>query len=76
MRGRTIRAMIAANARPDTKDEIAARRKRIDAGRQAHAEALARFGGVTPDNARAFIEWQARRMDELENTNQEGERRQ
>ena len=38
----------------------------IAAGRQAHADALAKFGTVTPENARAFIQFQEQRTAELE----------
>jgi histidinol-phosphate/aromatic aminotransferase/cobyric acid decarboxylase-like protein len=62
----TIRRLIAAKNRPDTADEIAARVKWIAAGRQAHADALAKFGAVTPENAQEFISFQERRAKELE----------
>jgi hypothetical protein len=62
----TIRRTIAAKKRPDTPAEIASRVAWIAAGRQAHADAMAKFGGVTADNAREFIEFQELRMKELE----------
>jgi hypothetical protein len=61
----TMRSLIAANQKPDTAADIAARKKWIAAGQQAHADALAKFGTVTPDNARDFISYQEQREREL-----------
>lgn len=62
----TMRQLMAAKNRLETKADIAERVKWIAAGRQAHADALAKFGTVTPENARAFIQFQEQRTAELE----------
>jgi uncharacterized protein (DUF433 family) len=62
----TIRQLITAKNRPDTPADIAERMKRIDAGRQAHAETMARFGTITADNIDAALKFQERRTAELE----------
>lgn len=49
----------------DTPERAAERAAHRAAAEQAWAEALARFGPVTPDNAREFLAWRARRVAEI-----------
>lgn len=62
----TMRALIAAQQRPDSAKAVAQRIRRIAAGRWAHEETLAKFGAFTPENVREALEFQAKRMAELE----------
>lgn len=52
--------------RPDTTKAIAERVRRIAAGRWAYEETIAKFGTITPDNVREALDFQAKRMAELE----------
>lgn len=62
----TIRRLIAAKQRPDTLADVAERVKRIAAGKQAHAETMAKFGAITGDNVREALAFQEQRTAELE----------
>lgn len=62
----TIKALIAAKQRPDTAKQVAERIRRIAAGRWAYEDTMTKFGAITPENVREALEFQARRMAELE----------
>ncbi len=63
--GRLLRAAWR-DAAAETPARVAERVRRRAAATRAHAEALERFGPVTAENARAFIEWQEARLRALE----------
>jgi len=62
----TIKTLIAAKQRPDTAKDVAERIRRIAAGRWAHEETMAKFGAITADNIREALDFQAKRMAELQ----------
>lgn len=62
----TMKSLIAAKQRPDSPKAIADRIRRVAAGRWAHEEALTKFGQITPENVQEVLEFQSRRVAELE----------
>jgi hypothetical protein len=64
MVGRIIRQAMR-DEELETPERVTERIRARAAGRQAHAEALERFGPIDVDNAEAFVAWQDARMRAL-----------
>lgn len=63
---RRIQDLQRAAWRPDQPGDGEFRIAQRANGRRAHAEALARFGPVTVENAGEFVRWQQARMTQLD----------
>lgn len=59
---RRIGALMAANARPDTPEEVADRLRRREAADAAVADRMAAFPTLTADNAAAAVKYQDERI--------------